>query len=100
MPSLDDLLTTRPMLDLDALADTANDLLRGYLPRSLSDSRVTETVNPRLVRHYVSEGVIEAATREGRKALYTVDHLLQLLASSRCGGCKRTASRPRRSGIC
>jgi len=83
MPSLDDLLATRPSMTLDELTDAANALLPGLLPDDPVDARVTEAVNPRLIRHYASEGVLDAASREGRKAVYFVDHLLQLLALRR-----------------
>lgn len=83
MPDLDTLLSRRPTFTLDELADTANDLLDGLLPRAMTDSRVKAEVNPRLIRHYVGEEMLDPALREGRRAVYTVDHLLQLLALRR-----------------
>lgn len=83
MPDLDTLLRQRPTFTLEELADAANELLDGLLPRAMSDSRVKAEVNPRLIRHYVSEEMLDPALREGRHAVYTVDHLLQLLALRR-----------------
>lgn len=83
MPTLDDLLATRPSMSLAELTDTANALLPDYLPDDPVDSRVTDTVNARLIRHYTSEGVLDGASRDGKKAIYFVDHLLQLLALRR-----------------
>jgi DNA-binding transcriptional MerR regulator len=83
MPTLDELLATRPSMSLDELTDAANALLPAYLPDDPVDARVTDTVNARLVRHYVSEGVLDGASRDGKKAVYFVDHLLQLLALRR-----------------
>jgi len=83
VPDLDTLLSQRPTFTLDELADAANELLEGLLPRAMSDSRVKAEVNPRLIRHYVSEEMLDPALREGRHAVYTVDHLLQLLALRR-----------------
>jgi len=83
MPDLDTLLSQRPSLGLDELADVANELLDDLLPRTMSDARVKAEVNPRLIRHYVSEEMLDPALREGRRAVYTVDHLLQLLALRR-----------------
>lgn len=83
MPDLDTLLSQRPTFTLEELADAANDLLDGLLPPSMSDSRVKAEVNPRLIRHYVGEEMLDPALREGRHAVYTVDHLLQLLALRR-----------------
>lgn len=83
MPDLDTLLSQRPTFTLDQLAGAANELLDGLLPRAMSDSRVKAEVNPRLIRHYVSEEMLDPALRDGRHAVYTVDHLLQLLALRR-----------------
>jgi len=83
VPDLDTLLSQRPTFTLEELADAANELLDGLLPRAMSDSRVKAEVNPRLIRHYVSEEMLDPALREGRHAVYTVDHLLQLLALRR-----------------
>jgi DNA-binding transcriptional MerR regulator len=83
MPTLDELLATRPSMTLDQLTDAANALLPDYVPDEPVDSRVTGTVNARLIRHYASEGVLDGASRDGKKAVYFVDHLLQLLALRR-----------------
>jgi len=83
VPDLDTLLRQRPTFTLEELADAANELLDGLLPHAMSDSRVKAEVNPRLIRHYVSEEMLDPALREGRHAVYTVDHLLQLLALRR-----------------
>ncbi len=83
MPDLDTLLRQRPPFTLEELADAANELLDRLLPRAMTDSRVKAEVNPRLIRHYVSEEMLDPALREGRRAVYTVDHLLQLLALRR-----------------
>lgn len=83
MPDLETLLAQRPTFSLEELADAANELLHDLLPRSMSDSRVKAEVNPRLIRHYVSEEMLDPAIRDGRRVVYTVDHLLQLLALRR-----------------
>ena len=83
MPTLDELLATRPSMTLDQLTDAANALLPDYVPDEPVDSRVTGTVNARLIRHYASEGVLDGASRDGKNAVYFVDHLLQLLALRR-----------------
>ena len=83
MPDLDSLLDDRPEFGLDELADVANALLPDLLPDDPVDARVKAEVNPRLVRHYVSEGLLDPSLREGKRAVYTVDHLLQLLALRR-----------------
>ncbi len=83
MSTLDELLATRPSMTLDQLTDAANALLPDYVPDEPVDSRVTGTVNARLIRHYASEGVLDSASRDGKNAVYFVDHLLQLLALRR-----------------
>ncbi len=80
MQTLEELLSTRPEFDLDGLVEVANQLLPGLLP---TDARFRPDVNPRLVRHYTTQGLLEAPLRTGREARYTVDHLLQLLALRR-----------------
>ena len=83
MLDLQSFLDRRPQLDLDELADAANSLLPGLLPDDPVDARVKPEVNPRLIRHYVGEGLLDPSLREGKRAVYTVDHLLQLLALRR-----------------
>ncbi|PUE42296.1 MerR family transcriptional regulator [Limnohabitans sp. 2KL-51] len=46
------------------------------------DQEATEG-NERLVRHYVSVGVVDKPTREGRDALYGFRHLVQFVAARR-----------------
>ena len=43
----------------------------------------TEKTNERLVRYYVSEGVLDKPDRQGREATYSYRHLLQLLNARR-----------------
>jgi DNA-binding transcriptional MerR regulator len=64
--------------NLNELVDVANALLPGYLPKEAS-GRSAEDVNPRLVRHYTTLGLLDEPLKEGREARYVFDHLLQLL---------------------
>ena len=80
MPTLPDLVAARPTFTLDELADTANAHLPDRFEGDARDARVRAKVNPRLVRHYVGEALLDPPYREGRRARYGVDHLLQLLA--------------------
>ncbi len=68
---------------LDDLVSIANRLLPQYLPEEMGDSRMRGAVNPRLVRHLTTLGVLEEAGRAGREARYTRRHLLQLLVARR-----------------
>ncbi|MGP1386280.1 MAG: MerR family transcriptional regulator [Thainema sp.] len=70
--------------DLEAFVQVANDLLPQYLPASADPrSRSSEAVNPRLVRYYTTQGVLDRPARQGREARYTYRHLLQLLVVRR-----------------
>lgn len=70
--------------DLEAFVQVANDLLPQYLPPSADNrSRSSEAVNPRLVRYYTTQGVLDRPARQGREARYTYRHLLQLLVVRR-----------------
>lgn len=70
--------------DLEAFVQVANDLLPQYLPpASDTRSRNSEAVNPRLVRYYTTQGVLDRPARQGREARYTYRHLLQLLVVRR-----------------
>ncbi|MVN88507.1 MerR family transcriptional regulator [Deinococcus sp. HMF7620] len=64
---------------LDALVDTANQLLPFILPLART-GRSKDEVNARLVRHYTTERLLDESLRQGREARYTRRHLLQLLA--------------------
>ena len=69
----------REALTLDELVNEANELLPTYLPSGAGSARVKSDVNPRLVRHYTSEGLLDEPLKEGREARYEYRHLLQLL---------------------
>lgn len=71
------------LLSLPELVALANQLLPGFLPEDLRDSRQREEVNPRLVRHLTTLGLLDEALRQGREARYTPLHLLQLLVVRR-----------------
>lgn len=45
----------------------------------LADERLGETITPRTVRLYATEGLIDRPGRDGRRAVYGQRHLLQLL---------------------
>jgi DNA-binding transcriptional MerR regulator len=72
---------------LDDLATLANTLLPQYLPLDRSSrtgsSRTQDEVNPRLIRHYTTQGLLDPPLKEGREARYTRHHLLQLLTLRR-----------------
>jgi DNA-binding transcriptional MerR regulator len=63
---------------LQAFVDVANALLPDYLPKDAS-SRAGDEVNPRLVRHYTTIGLLPEPLKEGREARYLFEHLQSLL---------------------
>ena len=67
---------------IDALVTEANRLLAQLLPGDRA-ARLKDEMNPRLVRHYTTVGLLPAPTREGREARYGRGHLLGLLALRR-----------------
>lgn len=67
---------------IDDLVREANRWLSTLLPDDRAQ-RPKDEVNPRLVRHYTTQGLLPAALREGRDARYTREHLLALLALRR-----------------
>lgn len=67
---------------IDDLVLEANRWLSVLLPEDRAQ-RPKDEVNPRLVRHYTTQGLLPAAGREGRDARYTRLHLLSLLALRR-----------------
>lgn len=83
MLSLQQFAQSHPLWTLEQLVETANQLLPQFLPQQESDQRVQEEVNPRLVRHYTTLGLIDKPLKEGREARYTYRHLLQLLVIRR-----------------
>ena len=64
---------------LDDFVEVANQLLPQFLPDGGAESRIQETVNVRLVRHYTTSGLLDKPLKQGREARYTYRHLLQLL---------------------
>ncbi|MFB2838030.1 MerR family transcriptional regulator [Floridanema evergladense] len=68
---------------LDELVQIVNVLLPQYLPEERSHTRVREEITPRLVRHYTTLGMLDEPLKEGRYAVYTYRHLLQILVVRR-----------------
>lgn len=93
MIDLQAIAQTHPHWSLEDFVDTANQLLPQFLPLSESrtESRLeaerrgseAEDINPRLVRYYASQGLLDKPLRQGREARYVYRHLLQLLVIRR-----------------
>lgn len=81
MNRLHSIAQTRPQWSLEDFVQVANDLLPQFLP-PVSAGRVEE-VNPRLVRYYTTQQLLEKPLKQGREARYTYRHLLQLLVVRR-----------------
>ena len=83
MSTLQHIAQQQPEYDLDRFVEVTNDLLPQFLPDQATGSRGQEPVNPRLVRHYTTQGLLDKPLRQGREARYRYRHLLQLLAVRR-----------------
>ena len=69
---------------LEELATQANLLLPDILPSDAEHrGRRVDDVNPRLIRHYTTQGLLDPPLKDGREARYGLRHLLQLLALRR-----------------
>ncbi len=79
MSLLSEIAQSQPNWLLEEFVDVANKLLPDYLPTGKSKTKVRDEVNPRLVRHYASQGLIDEPLKEGKYAIYTYRHLLQLV---------------------
>ncbi len=67
---------------IEDLVEEANRWLARLLPADRA-ARPKDEVNPRLVRHYTTQGLLPAPRREGRDARYGRVHLMALLALRR-----------------
>jgi DNA-binding transcriptional MerR regulator len=83
MSTLQHIAQQQPEYDLDRFVEVTNDLLPQFLPDQATGSRGQEPVNPRLVRHYTTQGLVDKPLKQGREARYRYRHLLQLLAVRR-----------------
>ncbi|MBD1872877.1 MerR family transcriptional regulator [Nodosilinea sp. FACHB-131] len=83
MSMLQQIAQQQPEMVLDRFVEVTNDLLPQFLPDQSSGSRRQEPVNPRLVRHYTTQGWLDKPLKQGREARYTYRHLLQLLVLRR-----------------
>lgn len=81
--SLKEIDKANAVWSLTEFVNMVNKLLPHYLPTLKSSSRVREEINPRLVRHYATQGLIDEPDRDGKFAVYTYRHLLQLLVVRR-----------------
>lgn len=83
MSTLQQIAQADPQWSLDDFVAVVNDLLPQFLPEADSPQKVQETVNPRLVRHYTTQGLVDRPLKAGREARYIYRHLLQLLVVRR-----------------
>lgn len=83
MLTLQQVAQADPQWTLQQLVETANQLLPQFLPQQESIQRIQEEVNPRLIRHYTTLGLLDKPSKVGREARYTYRHLLQLLVVRR-----------------
>lgn len=81
MNEINELRDRGTLLSLDELVAKANELLPRVLPEA-EKLRQSE-LNPRLVRHFATLGLLDEAGRAGREARYGARHLLQLLVVRR-----------------
>lgn len=81
MNEIHELRSRGALLSLDELVAKANELLPHILPEA-EKLRQSE-LNPRLVRHFATLGLVDEAGRYGREARYGARHLLQLLVVRR-----------------
>lgn len=65
---------------LDEFTEIANKLLPEYLLSGKADQK---DINPRLVRYYATQGLLDEPERQGKYAVYNYRHLLQLLVVRR-----------------
>ncbi|GAB4238933.1 MAG: MerR family transcriptional regulator [Elainellaceae cyanobacterium] len=77
------LAQSNPQWSLEEFVQVANNLLPQFLPLAESAGRVPEDVNPRLVRYYTTQQLLNKPLKQGREARYTYRHLLQLLVVRR-----------------
>lgn len=83
MSMLQQFAQQQPEFPLERFVEVANDLLPQFLPDSAAGGRGQEPVNPRLVRHYTTQGWLDKPIRQGREVRYGYRHLLQLLVLRR-----------------
>ena len=79
MSTLQQIAQADPAWDLETFVQVANNLLPQFLPTAAKADQSLAMVNPRLVRYYTTQGVLDRPLRQGREARYTYRHLLQLL---------------------
>ena len=83
MNALPQLALSNPSWSLEEFVQITNDLLPQFLPTQKGNTRVREEVTSRLVRHYTTLGMVDEPLKEGRYAVYTYRHLLQILVVRR-----------------
>jgi DNA-binding transcriptional MerR regulator len=83
MVSLAKIAQENPRWSLEDFVFVTNQFLPKYLPIAKNNTRIREEINPRLVRHYTSQGMLDEPLKSGKFAVYTYRHLLQLLVVRR-----------------
>ncbi|MBD1835198.1 MerR family transcriptional regulator [Cyanobacteria bacterium FACHB-472] len=83
MNILEQLAKNQPSWSLEEFVQITNNLLPQFLPAQKGNTRVREEVTPRLIRHYTTLGMLDEPLKDGRYAVYTYRHLLQILVVRR-----------------
>ena len=83
MVSLSEIAKENSRWSLEDFVLVTNQFLPQYLPLAKNNTRIREEINPRLVRHYTSQGMLDEPLKSGKFAVYTYRHLLQLLVVRR-----------------
>jgi DNA-binding transcriptional MerR regulator len=79
MKTLAEIGKTQPKWSLEEFVEVANELLPEFLPLNKGNTRIREEINPRLVRHYTSLGLVDEPEKTTKFALYNYRQLLQIL---------------------
>ncbi|MBW4520068.1 MAG: MerR family transcriptional regulator [Scytolyngbya sp. HA4215-MV1] len=79
MKTLQQWAQQHPQWSLEEFVHIVNDYLPQFLPTQDAITRVQEEVNPRLVRYYATQGLLDKPLKQGREVRYGYRHLLQLL---------------------
>jgi len=83
MELLQQFAQTNPSWSLEEFVEVINHFLPQFLPVEKAHTRVREEVTSRLVRYYTSLGMVDEPQKQGRRAVYTYRHLLQMLVVRR-----------------
>jgi DNA-binding transcriptional MerR regulator len=66
-------------MSIEELAESVNNSINGANPINYNDSRISKNLSVRRIRDYVSKGILDKPSREGKNVFFNEEHFDKLI---------------------